>query len=294
MNKQELIDIGTYLYGKRWKTALGRAIGKSRETITDWANPKKQDKNVSPTAAMAIRALYQQTKPTYKERRFKAKGEIIQVGEAQLIHGDSRNVNLLQQVDTILTDPVWPNAIDDLAGSHNPSHLFQQALAHLLQFLKPDGRIIIQMRCDSDPRFLQGIPPHFPFIRMAWLPYAVPSRQRRLLISGDVAYVFGKPPKSREGHHVLPGQPHPDFCPKAQPNDNTIKHPCPRHINHVEWLVEKFTNPDDVVLDPFLGSGTTGVAALNRGRQFIGIEIDKKYLMEAKQRILNECNLREY
>jgi len=45
------------------------------------------------------------------------------------------------------------------------------------------------------------------------------------------------------------------------------------------------TNPDDFVLDPFMGSGTTGVACVQTGRRFIGIEIDPGYFAIAEKRI---------
>ena len=50
-------------------------------------------------------------------------------------------------------------------------------------------------------------------------------------------------------------------------------------------LVELFTDPDDLVLDPFCGSGTTGVACLRLGRRFIGIERDEKYAAVARERL---------
>jgi len=50
-------------------------------------------------------------------------------------------------------------------------------------------------------------------------------------------------------------------------------------------LVERVTNPGDLILDPFMGSGTTGVVALRLGRRFIGIDCDPKMVNIAKQRI---------
>ncbi len=55
-------------------------------------------------------------------------------------------------------------------------------------------------------------------------------------------------------------------------------------------LVELFTDPDDLILDPFCGSGTTGVACLRLGRRFIGIERDTKYAAIAVERLEAEAN----
>ena len=62
-------------------------------------------------------------------------------------------------------------------------------------------------------------------------------------------------------------------------------HPCPRPLSQVHHVVEQWAKPDGTVLDPFTGSGTTGVACVNTGRKFIGIEIDEKYCEVAAKRI---------
>ena len=53
----------------------------------------------------------------------------------------------------------------------------------------------------------------------------------------------------------------------------------------MEYMIRTYTNPGDTVLDPFLGSGTTGVAAANTARRFIGIEMDADYFTAASSRI---------
>ena len=69
-------------------------------------------------------------------------------------------------------------------------------------------------------------------------------------------------------------------------NENKgIDHPSPKPLRLMRWLIENSTNPDDIVFDPFMGSGTTGVAALQLGRRFVGCEINQKYFAIAESRI---------
>ena len=65
------------------------------------------------------------------------------------------------------------------------------------------------------------------------------------------------------------------------------KHPTEKPVELMEILVENSTTRGGVVIDPFMGSGSTGVACKNTGREFIGIEIDEKYFDVAKDRIKN-------
>lgn len=55
----------------------------------------------------------------------------------------------------------------------------------------------------------------------------------------------------------------------------------------MDRIIRIHTNKGDTVLDPFMGSGTTGVACVTRGRGFIGIEKNKKYFDIAEKRIKN-------
>lgn len=67
--------------------------------------------------------------------------------------------------------------------------------------------------------------------------------------------------------------------------DRTGKHPTEKPVSLMAELVADFTCPDEVILDPFMGSGTTGVAALNAGRRFIGIEKNPEYFELACNRL---------
>jgi site-specific DNA-methyltransferase (adenine-specific) len=62
-------------------------------------------------------------------------------------------------------------------------------------------------------------------------------------------------------------------------------HPTQKPVSICEWLINTYSNPNDVVLDNCMGSGTTGIACKNTGRQFIGIEKDPDYFKLAQTRI---------
>jgi DNA modification methylase len=62
-------------------------------------------------------------------------------------------------------------------------------------------------------------------------------------------------------------------------------HPTVKPIALMEWLVRLVTPANGLILDPFMGSGTTGIAATRNGFNFLGIEQDKDYIQIAKARI---------
>lgn len=63
-------------------------------------------------------------------------------------------------------------------------------------------------------------------------------------------------------------------------------HPCPKPIGWSNWLVSNFCLENKTVLDPFMGSGTTGVSSVMSNRRYIGIERSPKYFEISKQRII--------
>jgi hypothetical protein len=67
------------------------------------------------------------------------------------------------------------------------------------------------------------------------------------------------------------------------PNDRS--HPTEKPIDLFGYLIQKITDHGQTVLDPFMGSGTTGIACIRFGRRFIGIEIEPKYFDIACKRI---------
>lgn len=67
--------------------------------------------------------------------------------------------------------------------------------------------------------------------------------------------------------------------------ENNISHPCPKPIAFMKWAVNRASMVNQSALDPFMGSGTTGVACVQLGRRFTGIELDPEYFDIACRRI---------
>jgi site-specific DNA-methyltransferase (adenine-specific) len=71
----------------------------------------------------------------------------------------------------------------------------------------------------------------------------------------------------------------------VNPPNRDGRHPTEKPIALMADLVKDFTNPGELICDPFMGSGTTGIAAVRLGRRFIGIERDEKHFEVACDRI---------
>lgn len=194
------------------------------------------------------------------------------IGTAILYHGDCREIlPALHGYDVVMTDPVWPNCPAGLIqGAEAPYELFAQMWQAVIA---SPIRAVIVMRSDSDPRFLAGMPPEMKFFLAQVLQYVMPGYIGRKLGGNEIAYVFGEPLPSAPGRRVIPG-----MSPKIQPSGRAANgHPCSRAYEHFDWLMKWHTEADQTVLDPFMGSGTTGYSAIRCGRKFIGIEIERKY-----------------
>ena len=214
-----------------------------------------------------------------------------------IYHGDCRELVGRIPAQTIISDPVWPDANTSLEGSKRPYAVFNEFLR---AFQRGDGeydvrrsagvsldqcsgvrhavRMAFQLGCDSNPLLLANV--GLPFFRVCWLPLACPGHKGRLLYSGDVAYMYGKPPHSRPGAHLIPGQ-----CMDSAGRGRESNHPTPRKLAHVAFLVRVWSEPGDLILDPFMGSGTTLLAAKNQGSDAVGIEIEERYCEMAAKRL---------
>ena len=90
--------------------------------------------------------------------------------------------------------------------------------------------------------------------------------------------VFGKDPYSGNGSR-------PDVCVDYKPRRTDCGHPYEKPLSVMWWLINRVAPYSDTILDPFMGSGTTGVACVKLNRNFIGMEINPDYFKIAQRRI---------
>ena len=211
-----------------------------------------------------------------------------------IYHGDCREVLPQLEVESIITDPVWPNCEHIFPGI-NAGELLGQALgaARVIR------RAVIQIGCNSDPRFLSCVPPDLRFLRTCYLEYAVVGYLGRILRDAEVAYIFGDAPTSKPGARVMPGRTIATRCNADKGWKNKARtaemvamsvgkmiHPTRRLIQHVMWLCKWFGGAS--VCDPFMGSGTAALACKGLGVPFFGIEIEERYCEIAAKRLSQE------
>jgi len=194
------------------------------------------------------------------------------IGDARLILADCMDVlPTLPKVDAVITDPPYGIGFQYATHDDTPDQWFA-----LMDKVVP--------LCRSLSRFV--IMPSCAIKRLPWW-YA--NHQPEWI----VAWHKGSP-----GHvstigfndwepHVVWGRPkrpmHDYFSTQCGFDDNG--HPCPKPVAYTDWLVSRGSGAGEVVCDPFMGSGTTGVSCIKHGRKFIGVEKDPAYFDIACERI---------
>lgn len=114
------------------------------------------------------------------------------------------------------------------------------------------------------------------------------NRDRRFIVDYEIAIWSVKKGAKWTFNRISETYERPLIKTKVTPKSEKIDegHPTQKNVETMEWLIERLTNERDVVLDPFMGSGTTGVACQNLNRRFIGYELDENYYSMANKRML--------
>ena len=202
------------------------------------------------------------------------------IGDATLYLGDSQEIYpTLDKVDAVVTDPPYGTNTDTA-----------QRIKSAQQFSKIHGD-----HCAPDIRWLLGIVELPMFIFGAnCFPHLLPHRGRwacwdkRCNINAD--RMLGSPMElawenRHSGFDKMFRVQHGGVVNADGPNQKRV-HPTQKPIRLMEMIL--LSSPYDkaqIIFDPFMGSGTTGVACAKLGRKFIGIEIDPKYFDIACKRI---------
>lgn len=197
--------------------------------------------------------------------------------DVTIYHGDSRVIlPSLDPVGLILTDPPWPLTRDVLEGSTRAVELWSEVCP-----LFKAKRMLIWIGIHYDPRMFLNPLADWPYLRAIYIRRAVPGHFGRVLMDGEAIFALGEWPASKPGARVIPG----GIQITYRSDDRVAFHPCPRSLIATRWLVKWWSEPEDVILDPFMGSGTTLYAAKYMGRKSIGIEVNEKYCELTAQRL---------
>ena len=201
----------------------------------------------------------------------------------QLIHGDMKDVVATwpeHSVDCILTDPPYPREFVDL-------YLYLAQLS--IRVLKPGGLLVMMCGQSYLPEIferLSSITKADWGLEYRWtMAYLTPGGQAVQLFQRHVN-TFWKPVLVYSNGPIASDSPWFGDVAKSSPNDNDkTLHKWGQSESGFVSLMNAVTVPGQVVMDPFMGAGTTGVVALGMDRRFIGIDVDADCVETARERI---------
>lgn len=185
-----------------------------------------------------------------------------------LYHADCREVLPLDGVNLILTDPPRPLSTPIIQGSENAVTLWSET-APLLKA----NRLLLWLSIHQDPREFLNPLASWPYLRQIYIRRAIPGYYGRVLVDGEIVHALGSWPSNKKGRRVIPG----GISISYMKNDRIDGHPCPRSLIVTRFLIRFWADPDDVILDPFAGTGTTLLAAKEQGFEAVGVEIEECY-----------------
>lgn len=194
------------------------------------------------------------------------------IGDCRLILGDCAEVlPLIGRVDAVVTDP--PYGIGFEYASHDDDiNGWYELMNAVVPLCKAAAPFVIMPSC-AVKRLPWWYANHQPEWIVAWHKGS-PGHQSTIGFNDwEPHVVWGRP--SRPMHDY--------FSTRCGFDENG--HPCPKPVEYAMWLVSRAAARGSTIADPFMGSGTTGVACQKQGRKFIGIEKDPGYFEIACERI---------
>ena len=215
-------------------------------------------------------------------------------GQIQIFHGDCREV--LPTLDTgsidlVLTDPPYGIGFDygaeyaDAADGYGA--FIWSVMKGAERATKSAGHVVCFQSATHARQWAAWFPREW---RLIALPKTfVQIRPTMLQWATDYALWWSMPDAARGNAHDWQGTPNRDWFlsqDASRPRPRLLRdHPCPRPLDMVAYILSRLAPPNAVVLDPFMGSGTTLRAAKDLGRRAIGIEIEERYCEIAAKRL---------
>jgi adenine-specific DNA-methyltransferase len=192
-------------------------------------------------------------------------------------------------IDLVLTDPPYAVRYHDRAGrslanDDNTRWIFP-AFAELYRVLKPNSYCVSFYGWSKIDRFFAAWREvgFYPVGHFVWVKrYASSARHTRM--RHEQAYLLAK------GNPPLPASPPSDVIDWTYTGNRL--HPTQKPVGGLIPLIQSLTKPGAIVLDPFAGSGSTGVAAKQCGRRFVLIEKDAAYHRAAEERLRRQIPAR--
>lgn len=172
-------------------------------------------------------------------------------------------------------------------------------LKELKRILKPTGQIYVFCATKQIPQYISIFEEEWFFRNMlVWNKVnPAPRMSKTNFVFANEYIVYAINEKGRPTDSVFNFSKHSEmkniFITSALQGKERLKvdrkavHPTQKPLSILKKLIEISSNPDDIVLDPFMGVGSTAVASLELGRRFIGCEFDKKYVKYANWRLKN-------
>jgi site-specific DNA-methyltransferase (adenine-specific)/modification methylase len=195
------------------------------------------------------------------------------IGDATLYLGDCTEVMpRLDRVDVCLTDPPYGVGLD--YGSYEDS---QENLALLAAAWLPLAKDLAERVCFTPGVLNQWLYPQPTWV-LSWHSPNSSSSGKWGFACWQPILVYGSDPYRGKGRQ-------PDSFSYSVLESRIEGHPCPKPVRLMNRILSRVAKAEDAVLDPFMGSGTTGVACMQTGRKFIGIEREPKYFDIACRRI---------
>lgn len=215
----------------------------------------------------------------------------------QILHGDCLEVMKglpSQSVDLVITDPPYSTPTISAFGRKKVCNLadlsiqefyFRSIKRQFERLLKPDGRVFVF--CDDKYyAILFGVFYDWPKKNLLiWdkgrIGMGYPFRRQHELIFyvNRQTFDYNKTTTTTHFSTIL-----------KFGHDGDRVHGSQKPLALIESLVAGFSSPGDTVFDPFVGSGTTCLAAKNLGRKYIGIELNTEYAEIAKARVQNKMH----